>query len=144
WKTTDLGANRMTAGLGMSFGALVGMSVVVVAALTLAPRGIAVDTYQQAADALSQPLGRWGFWLFCASLFIGCVGAALELALDVSYVTAQTFGWNWGENQRPGDGPLFAVVYTGAVLVATMPSLLGIDPLKLTMFSMALTVVMLP
>ena len=36
------------------------------------------------------------------------------------------------------------MVYTGAILIATIPSLLGIDPLRLTMFSMALTVVMLP
>ena len=41
WKTSDLAANRISAGLGMTFGSMIGMSVVVVAALTLAPRGIA-------------------------------------------------------------------------------------------------------
>ena len=35
-------------------------------------------------------------------------------------------------------------MYVGAIILATIPSLIGIDPLKLTMFSMALTVVMLP
>jgi Mn2+/Fe2+ NRAMP family transporter len=144
WKTTDLAANRITAGLGMAFGSTIGMSVIVVAALTLAPRGIAVDTYQQAAVALSQPLGRWGFWLFCASLFIGCVGAALELALDASYIVAQTFGWKWGEDQTPDVEARFAMIYTGALLLAPLPTLAGIDPLKFTMFSMSLTVVALP
>ena len=62
--------------------------------IVLAPRGILPASYQQAAAVLGVPFGRWGFWLFCASLFIGCVGAALELSLDVSYITAQTFGWN--------------------------------------------------
>jgi Mn2+/Fe2+ NRAMP family transporter len=144
WKTTDLAANRITAGLGMAFGSMIGMSVVLVAALTLAPRGIAVDTYQQAAVALSQPLGRWGFWLFCASLFIGCVGAALELALDASYIVAQTFGWKWGEDQTPDVEARFAMIYTGGLLLAPLPTLAGIDPLKFTMFSMSLTVVALP
>jgi Mn2+/Fe2+ NRAMP family transporter len=144
WKTTDLAANRATAGLGMSFGAMIGMSVIVVAALTLAPRGIAVDTYQQAAVALSQPLGRWGFWLFCASLFVGCVGAALELALDLSYIVSQSFGWKWGEDQTPDAEARFAMMYTGALVLAPLPTLAGIDPLKFTMFSMAVTVVALP
>ena len=93
---------------------------------------------------LSVPLGHWGFPLFWLSLFIGCVGAALELALDVSYIVGQTFGWAWSENQPPGDEARFAIGYTLAIAVATTPSILGIDPLKLTMFSMAITVVVLP
>jgi Mn2+/Fe2+ NRAMP family transporter len=144
WSLKDLMPNRIVAGVGMGFGSTVSAAILIVAALVLAPRGILAGSYEQAAAILTVPLGRWGFWLFCASLFIGCVGAAFELALDVSYITAQTFGWNWSENQKPAAGPRFSLVYTAAILVATVPSLLGIDPLKLTMFSMALTVVMLP
>jgi Mn2+/Fe2+ NRAMP family transporter len=144
WTPKDLAANRIVAGVGMGFGSTVSAAILIVAAIVLGPRGILAGSYHQAAAVLSVTFGRWGFWLFCASLFIGCVGAAFELALDVSYITAQTFGWNWSENQKAADSPLFAVVYTAAILIATVPSLLGVDPLKLTMFSMALTVVMLP
>lgn len=144
WKTTDLAVNRATAGIGMTFGSAIGMSVVIVAALALASRGIVADTYQQAAVALSEPLGRWGFWLFCASLLIGCVGAALELALDASYIMAQSFGWKWGEDQTPDDEARFAMTYTGFLFLAPLPTLAGIDPLKWTMFSMSLTVLALP
>jgi Mn2+/Fe2+ NRAMP family transporter len=144
WKSSDLPMNTATSALGMSFGAMVGMSVVVVAALTLAPRGIVVDTYQQGAVALSQPFGRWGFWLFCASLFIGCIGAALELGLDASYIVAQSFGWKWGENQSPYVEARFALTYTILLVLAPLPTLLGIDPLTFTMFSMSLTVICLP
>jgi NRAMP (natural resistance-associated macrophage protein)-like metal ion transporter len=144
WKATDLPVNRATAGLGMSFGSLIGMSVMIVAALTLAPRGIVADTYQQAAVALTQPLGHWGFSLFCASLFVGTIGAALELALDLSYITAQSFGFKWGEDQTPDVEARFALTYTGALLIASVPTLAGIDPLKFTMFSMSLTVIALP
>ena len=38
----------------------------------------------------------------------------------------------------------FALTYTIALALASVPSLAGIDPLRLTMFSMAITVVALP
>jgi Mn2+/Fe2+ NRAMP family transporter len=144
WTSKDLLPNRIVAWIGMGFGSTVAIAVVIVAALVLAPRGIRADSYEQAAAILSVPLGRWGFALFCASLFIGCVGAALELALDLSYIVAQTFGWDWGESKRPAEEARFALTYTAALAIATVPSLLGIDPLKLTMFSMAITVLALP
>ena len=71
-----------------------------------------------------------GLWLFCASLGIGCAGAALELSLDVSYIIAQTFGWQWSENQRPHEEARFALVYTGALALAALPSLAAVNPLS--------------
>jgi Mn2+/Fe2+ NRAMP family transporter len=144
WTAKELMPNRIVAALGMGFGSLVAMSVMIVAALILAPRGIIGESYQQAAAMLIVPFGRWGLWLFCASLAIGCLGAALELALDVSYTVGQTFGWEWSENQPPGEEARFALGYTIAIAIATIPSLCGVDPLRFTMFSMALTVVALP
>jgi Mn2+/Fe2+ NRAMP family transporter len=144
WNTSHLGPNRIVAGLGMGFGSLISMAIVVASALVLAPRGIVPNSFGDGLPVLEVPFGRWGFWLFCASLFIGCVGAALELALDVSYIVAQTFGWNWGENQKPAEEARFALIYTCALGVAIVPSLFAVDPLKLTMFSMALTVLALP
>ena len=144
WRVKELMPNRIVAAAGMMFGGLVAMSVMVVAAIVLAPRGINGDFYQQAATMLSLPFGRWGFRVFCASLFIGCVGAALELALDVSYIVGQSFGWAWSEDQPPAEEARFALGYSIVVALGTIPSLLGIDPLAFTMFSMAMTVVALP
>jgi Mn2+/Fe2+ NRAMP family transporter len=144
WTVKELMPNRIVAALGMSFGGLVGMSVMIVAGIVLAPRGILGESYQQAATVLGPAFGRWGFPLFCASLAIGCIGAALELALDVSYSLGQTFGWEWSENQEPAEEARFALGYTIAIAIATIPSLAGIDPLRFTMFSMAATVVALP
>ncbi|HEY2904513.1 MAG TPA: divalent metal cation transporter [Vicinamibacterales bacterium] len=144
WDASQVMPNRLAAAAGMGFGSLISMAIVVAAALVLAPRGIVPESFPQGLPILGVPFGRWGLWLFAGSLFIGCIGAALELALDVSYIIAQTFGWNWGEDQKPAEAPRFALVYTGALIVAVVPSLFAIDPLKLTMFSMALTVVALP
>jgi Mn2+/Fe2+ NRAMP family transporter len=87
---------------------------------------------------------RWGFPLFVASLAIGCFGAALELSLDMSYILAQGLGWNWGENLRPRDDARFSMVYTIGLCAAAVPIVCGVEPLRLTLFSMAVTVMVLP
>lgn len=43
WDTTDLGVNRATAALGMGFGSLVALGVLVVSTLVLHPRGIQLE-----------------------------------------------------------------------------------------------------
>ena len=144
WTTKDLMPNRIVAALGMGFGALVAMAVVIVAAIVLAPRGVKAETYQQAAFILTIPFPRWGYQLFWLSLAIGCIGAALEIALDVSYIVSQSAGWDWGESQKPAQETRFAMIYTLAMPLAAIPALIGLDPLKLTMFSMAMTVIALP
>jgi Mn2+/Fe2+ NRAMP family transporter len=116
----------------------------VCAALVLHARGIQVDRYEQIPLLLSTPLGRWGFWLFAASLGIACFGAALEIALLLAYLWAQGFGWRWGENLRPRQAARFALVYTLALPLAALPILAGVDPLKLTIVSMVLTALSLP
>jgi Mn2+/Fe2+ NRAMP family transporter len=144
WDEGYLGINRVVAGLGMTFGGTVAVAVLVCAALVLHPHGIQVDRYEQIPVILSVPLGRWGFWLFAASLAVACFGAALEIALQLAYLAAQGFGWRWGENVRPRHAARFTLVYTMALPLAGLVIATGIDPLKLTIFSMALTALSLP
>ncbi len=144
WDESDLGVNRAVAGLGMGFGSIVSLGVLIVAAQVLHPQGIQVDSYEQAALMLTQTFGYWGFILFAASLGIACFGAALEVNLDTAYVTAQAFGWNWGENLHPKQAARFSSVYTVFVFLAALLMVIGTDPLQLTLFSMALTAVILP
>jgi Mn2+/Fe2+ NRAMP family transporter len=144
WDKSDLVVNRGVATLGMSFGSCVSLGVLVVAALVLFPRGIQVDNYEQAAMILTEPFGYWGFILFAASLGIACFGAALEVSLDQAYVVAQTLGWNWGENQHPKEDARFSMTYTIFIFSSSLLMVIGIDPLTLTIFSMALTAVILP
>lgn len=144
WKEEELGVNRWVAGLGMGFGSIVSLGVLIVAALVLNPQGIRVDSYEQAALMLTQPLGIWGFWLFAASLGISCLGAALEISLQTAYNVAQSFGWHWGESLHPKQAARFSAVYTAFVFLAAVLMAIGIDPLQLTLFSMALTAAILP
>lgn len=144
WDESYLGVNRATAGLGMGFGGVVAIMVLVCAALVLHPLGIRVDRYEQIPLLLTTPLGRTGFILFIASLAIACFGAVFEIALQLGYLAAQGFGWSWGENLRPRDAARFSLVYTVSLPLASLVILAGVDPLKLTVFSMALTALSLP
>ena len=144
WSEKDLMVNRFVAWLGMGFGGMISMGVMAVSASVLHPRGIDVDSYEQAALMLVPPFGRWGLVLFAASLGVGCFGAALEIALNVAYTVAQALGWNWSEDLAPRDDARFCLVYTAVVALAALVVLSGIDPLRLTLLSMALTVMVLP
>jgi Mn2+/Fe2+ NRAMP family transporter len=144
WDQSHLGTNRLVATVGMTFGGVLSLAVLVVAAMVFAPRAIQIDRYEQVALMLTDPFPAWGFFLFAASLGIACFGAAVEITLALAYLVAQGFGWNWGENLSPARAARFSVAYTVTVALAALVVLTGIDPLKLTNLSMALTAAVLP
>ena len=144
WDESYIGVNRFIATFGMTFGGVLSMAVLVAAALALQPRGIRVDTFQQGAMLMTTALPRWGFYLFATSMLVACFGAALEVSLAIAYFFAQGFGWKWGEDLEPAKDARFAFVYTIIILLAAIPLVFGIDPIKVTVMSMALTAATLP
>jgi Mn2+/Fe2+ NRAMP family transporter len=93
---------------------------------------------------MTSALPKWGFFLFALSMLFACLGAALEISLAIAYFFAQGFGWNWSEDMNPSRDARFAFTYTIIILLAAVPLLLGIDPVKVTVISMALTSATLP
>jgi Mn2+/Fe2+ NRAMP family transporter len=144
WKEDYTTVNRAIAVGGMSFGTLISVAVLILAALVFLPRGIRVEHYAQLGLILRDALGVWGFWLLVASLFVACLGAAMEVTLQLAYMVAQGFGWNWSKNQRPKEEARFSLTYTVFIVLGTLLVVVGFDPLKLTIFSMALTAATLP
>ena len=144
WKETHVGINRIIAVGGMSFGSLISIAVLILAAMLLLPRGMKVQHYTELPMLLIPVFGQKGLWLLVGSLGIACFGAALEITLQIAYLTAQGFGWNWSENQRPLDEARFSFAYTVVILLGMLPSLVGLDPLTMTVFSMAATAATLP
>lgn len=144
WDETYVGVNRGVAFIGMTFGSMIALGAIIVAAMVLAPRGIEVNDYQQASIMLSEAFPFWGYALFAASMGIACLGAALEVALSMAYTTAQTFGWNWGEDLPPSTDARFSLVYTIAIFASALIIALGVDPLKLTLLTMAVNAAVLP
>jgi Mn2+/Fe2+ NRAMP family transporter len=144
WDESYLTINRFIAILGMSFGGVLAVAVLIGAAAVFNPAGIKVEGYDQLALMLTGVLGKWGFYLFAASLFIGCLGAILEISLAVAYMTSQGMGWRWGQDEEPRRVPRFVIVYTLLLALAPWLIVLGVSPLTVTSLSMALTAATLP
>lgn len=140
----QLWVNRATAYAGICFGGVVSMGALVTSALVLGPRGILADSYEQTALMFVPAFGNWAIALFALSLGIGCFGAAVEISLNAGYVFAQAFGWSWGANRPRRDAARFTSAFTLVLLAAAAVAVIGLDPLRLTMISVALTVVIMP
>lgn len=144
WSEKDLWSNRITAYLGMTFGGVVSMCVLIVSALVLAPQHIHVDSYHQAALMFVPVFRRYGVPLFAAALGVGCLGAAVEIALNAGYVLSQGFGWTWGVNKERLETTRFTLAMTIMLAASVLFGLVGIDPLRLTLISMGITVIVMP
>ncbi|HET8549451.1 MAG TPA: divalent metal cation transporter [Bryobacteraceae bacterium] len=144
WDQSHVTVNRFVAAIGMIFGASIAAGIVVVAARVLGPAGIRVDDYHQAALMLTPLWGWWGFLVFVLCLAIASFGAGVEVILAIAYELAQSFGWTWGKNKRARDEARFTLGYTAPILLASLIMVTGIEPLRLTMFTMALTCAALP
>jgi Mn2+/Fe2+ NRAMP family transporter len=77
-------------------------------------------------------------------MLVACFGAAVEISLAIAYFFSQGFGWNWSQNLEPSKNARFALVYTIIILSSAIPLVFGVDPVKVTTISMALTAAMLP
>jgi Mn2+/Fe2+ NRAMP family transporter len=144
WDESYVGVNRAVAVIGMGFGSVIAGGAMVVAGVVLFPRGIRIDDYHQAALMLTQAFPYWGYVLFAVTMGIACLGAAIEVALSTSYTFAQTFGWNWGEDLQPSQDARFCLVYTAGIFLSSLVIVAGVDPLKLTLLTMAVSAAVLP
>ena len=112
--------------------------------MVLHPKDIRIDRYEQIPLALVELFGRTGFRVFAACLGMACFGAALRLSLECASKTGQAFGWEWGVSKTPADAARFSLVYTVFLSVAALVIMIGVDPLRLTLFAMVLTALILP
>jgi Mn2+/Fe2+ NRAMP family transporter len=138
-------SNRVIAIVGMGFGSVSAVSIILVSAVALKPLGIQVDQLQTVALGLVRAFGIWGVYLFAATLFICCFGAAAEIALALSFEITQVMGWKYGEDRKPKEASIFNLIFTCYIVASTLLiGLTGIDPLQLTIFSVVFTALILP
>ena len=144
WDESYIPINRFISTFGMSLGGFLSMAVLVVAALVFQPKGINIEKFEQASLLMTTALPKWGFFLFAMSMLFACLGAALEISLAIAYFFAQGFGWNWSEDLAPSRDARFSFTYTIIIMFAAVPLLFGVDPIRVTIMSMALTSATLP
>ncbi|GAC1342443.1 MAG: Nramp family divalent metal transporter [Ktedonobacteraceae bacterium] len=144
WSRDSLTLNRVTAIVGMSFGSVGSIALVILGAIVLQPLNTSSSTLGELGLAMAKPLGTIGALLFAAALFVTCFGAAMEVVLAVSYNVAQGFGWEWGEDKKPVEAARFNLVLTLFLLVAVAIGLIGIDPLQLALLASTVIALFLP
>ncbi|MCU1426682.1 MAG: natural resistance-associated macrophage protein [Actinomycetia bacterium] len=144
WTRRDLSLNRVNVFFGFPVGAVVSIAIMTAAALVLRPAGISVGHLDQAALPVALQLGKVGFAFVLVGFFAALFGASLETVLSNGYVVSQYFGWSWGKLVSPRRAPRFHVVLLISVVAATALALTGIDPVKITEYSIVFSAVVLP
>src|SRR5579884_3651025 len=144
WSGKSLLLNRVTAIVGMGFGSIGSLALLILSAIVLRPLNTQAGTLGEIGLALAKPLGIVGSYLFAVALFATCLGAALEVTLAVSYNVAQGFGWEWGQNQNPVQTARYYTFMIVFLLIAVIIGLTGTDPLQLALFASTVIALFLP
>jgi Mn2+/Fe2+ NRAMP family transporter len=140
----ELMVDRVTAYVGTMFGGVVSIGVLITSAIVLQPLGVRIDSLDQAAPMLVPVFHDWAITLFALSLGIGCLGAAIEITANATFVFGQIGGWSWGLNRPRRDTARATIAGTVVLLLGLAIALLGVDPLQLTMISVAAIVIVMP
>lgn len=144
WTGKDFITNRVTTIVGFTFGSLIVISMMVVAAQAFFPHHIQSQAFTSIPVPVVASLGTVGFAVFLLGAFASTGGAAMESTLSTSYTTAQFFGWDWGQTHNPKNAPIFSFTTFLAVIAAVIIAFSGIDPIQLTIYTTALAAFSLP
>ena len=144
WTVKDLGENRLNVLIGFPLGGLLSLAIMACAHLVLAPANISVGTLDQVALPVAVELGKVGLAVVLIGIFAATFGAALETALSSGYVFAQHLGWTWGKHVAPRRATRFHLVILVTMIAAVVFALSGVDPVKVTEYSIVLSAAALP
>ena len=144
WTSRDLALNRANVFVGFPLGGLLSLSLMACAHLVLAPRNISVDQLSQVALPTAFVVGKLGLAAALIGIFAATFGAALETALSAGYTVSQYFGWQWGKYVKPRQATRFHLVALLALMGALLFAVSGVDPVKVTEYSIVLSAAALP
>jgi Mn2+/Fe2+ NRAMP family transporter len=144
WTERDLNVNRANVYIGFLLGGLLSIAIMMGARLVFAPQHVSVDALAQVALPTALVVGKVGLALIILGIFAATFGAALETALSSGYTVAQYLGWQWGKYVRPRQAARFHLLVLGSIALATMFALTGVDPVKVTEYSIVLAAAALP
>ena len=144
WTTKDLALNRANVLVGFPIGGVLSLALMVGASLVLEPRHVSVDQLSQVALPTVVVVGKLGLAVLLVGIFAATFGAALETALSAGYSVAQYLGWQWGKYVRPVQAPRFHLVVMLTIAGAALFGISGVDPVKVTEYSIVLSAAALP
>ncbi|MBV8959461.1 MAG: divalent metal cation transporter [Actinobacteria bacterium] len=144
WTKSDLNLNRANVFVGFPLGAFLSLAIMLGATLVLAPRHISVDSLSQVALPTAFEVGKVGLAVLILGIFAATFGAALETAMSAGYIVAQFFGWTWGKFTKARHAARFHLVVLMSIVAGVLFGLSGVDPIKVTEYSIVLSAAALP
>jgi len=144
WSEADLATERANVFVGFPLGGVLSLAIMAMAFLVLAPASIGVDTLPQVALPVAVVLGKVGLAVVIIGIFAATFGAALETALSAAYTVAQYLGWQWGKSVAPKEAARFHAVALVSILLGFLFIESGVDPIKVTEYSIVLSAAALP
>lgn len=112
---------------GTLFAISIAFFITVATAAKLHPRGIAVESAAQAAEALAPLAGKYAELLFAMGLFGASMLAAGVLPLATAYSISEALGFEKGVSRSFREAPIFIGIFTFLIavgaLVAIIPGL---------------------
>jgi Mn2+/Fe2+ NRAMP family transporter len=144
WTERDLSLSRANVYIGFPLGGLLSIAIMAAAHLVLAPHQISVEDLSQVALPVAVVVGKLGLAAALIGLFAATFGAALETGLSAGYTIAQYLGWQWGKYVKPREAARFHTVVLLAILGGTLFAASGVDPVKVTEYSIVLSAAALP
>ncbi len=136
---------RLDVMFGAAVGNIVSAFVIICTAATLFPRGIRVETAEQAALALAPLAGRWAEQLFGVGLLGASLLAAAILPLATTYAVTEAFGLERGIDHHSHEAPAFYRLYTALIVMSSAVVLIpGLPLFPLMWLSQVVNAVLLP
>ena len=144
WTDQDLNINRANVFIGFPLGAVLSLALMAAASVILRPANIGVDNLAQVALPTAVVLGKVGLAVILIGIFAATFGAALETSLSAGYTVAQYLGWQWGKHVKPEEATRFHLVVLVSIVLGMFFMLTGVDPVKVTEYSIVLSAAALP
>lgn len=144
WSEKDLPENFMVASFGSTLGALLTVALLAIGALVFFPAHGFPEHLSDAVRAIASPLGRAGYLLVLLGTLACLAGATVETMLSGGYNLCQFYNLPWGKNQNVTAVPVFSASWIGALVLAALVVLSGLDPSKLVNISVVFGMVVMP
>jgi len=119
--------------------------IIITTGTVLFPRGIAVESAKEAAQALAPLAGNYATVLFALGLLSASVLSAAVLPLTASYAICEAFGWEAGIDRSWSEAPAFNGLYTFVIFLAAAVIMLPkISLITIMLVSQVVNGMMLP
>ncbi len=124
---------------GMLFTNVVFYFIILAAGTVLFNAGIHnINTVEEAARALRPLAGDYAYLLFALGVFGTGFVAIPVLAGSLSYMMAETFGWNEGFDKKYHEAPGFYITMGLSLLVGLLIHFIGISPVQALIYTAVL------